>query len=64
MIQNITETKPLRDSDFDISVLNFCNEIAKIFYNSILPDNFDHKYMIKKTINGIPKPINIYFGII
>ena len=43
MIQNITETKPLRDSDFDISVLNFCNEIAKIFSNSILPDNFDHK---------------------
>ena len=27
-------------------------------------DNFDHKCMIKKTINGIPKPINIYFGII
>ena len=27
-------------------------------------DNFDHKYMVKKTINGIPKPINMYLGII
>ena len=30
----------------------------------VFSDNFDHKYMIKKIINGIPKPINMYFGII
>ena len=37
-------------------------EVIALFFT--FSDNFDHKYMVKKTINGIPKPINMYFGII
>ena len=36
-------------------------EAIVLFFAS--SDNFDHKYIVKKTINGIPKPISKYFGI-
>lgn len=36
-------------------------EAITLFFAS--SDNFDHKYMAKKTTNGTPKPINMYFGI-
>ena len=38
-----------KDTDFDRSVLEFCNEISDIFCKSVLPQNFDEK-LCKKII--------------